>query len=76
MTLAQACLTLHDMGHVATVLHRDHLCQREESHTWSECPAAPCWAFSASDVAELVTESDMRALILAKLQASTAEVTA
>lgn len=76
MTLAQACLTLHGIGHVATVLHRDHLCLLERSHTWGECSAAPHFAFSAADVAELSTAADLQALIVAKLRASQNETLA
>jgi len=73
MTLAEACVMLHTMGHVATVLHRDHLCHRAESHPWSACPAAPHWGFSAADVAALQTEADLYTLMLAKLRDSQTE---
>lgn len=70
MTLAHACFMLHEMGHVGLYLHRDHLCAGEWSHTQSQCPGAPHFAFSGSDVAELTTEADLRALVAAKLRAS------
>jgi len=63
MTLAHALMLMHDMGHVAVVLHRDHLCQREESHTYAECPAAPWFGYSAADIAELSSENDLRELL-------------
>lgn len=68
MTLAQACLMLQDLGHVAMLLHRDHCCHAEGSHTWAECPGAPSAAVSASDVAELTTEVELQELIVTKLR--------
>jgi hypothetical protein len=68
MTLARACLVLLDAGESCHI-HRDHVCQREESHRYCECPGAPYHAFSALELAPLASGEELHARLARKRMA-------
>jgi hypothetical protein len=63
MTLAHALFLLHERGHVALVLHRDHLCSGAWSHTFDRCPRAPYHAHSALEVAEVESARELEEIL-------------
>jgi hypothetical protein len=63
MILAEACVHLQELGHLAMQLHRDHLCAGAWSHRYDQCPRAPWHAHSAQELAPVESVEDLQALV-------------